>query len=263
VRRLALVALFVAACGPTPTSAPGQSLSLAFHQGDVYRYSFQLTAHETLNGVADTLNETAHLTYTVRLVDAAGSADISLDTSNVVITSTVDQLTAPMSSLPNTTIDLKVAADGRVLSENVNGNPAGGGINWGVLPGGAVKPGDTWAKDYDMTVVGSIGTNRLTARSKYLRDESFQGANAAVVETTIAQTSDVYSGPSTASDTRVTAKGTSKSIVTSWIDREAHRVIKSHVTATFDQTGTFDAPSLPPPTVVSIKGDETTDLLPG
>jgi hypothetical protein len=48
-----------------------------------------------------------------------------------------------------------------------------------------------------------------------------------------------------------------------WIDRDAHRVIKSHVTATFDQTGTFDAPSLSPPTVVSIKGDETTDLLPG
>jgi hypothetical protein len=111
--------------------------------------------------------------------------------------------------------------------------------------------------------VGSIGSNHLVTKSKYLRYESFQGAHAAVVETTIAQTSDLSSGPSTTGDTRATAKGTSMAIVTTWIDRDAHRVIKSHVTAIFDQTGTFDSPSLPPPTVVSIKGDETIDLLPG
>lgn len=228
----------------------------------MYRYSFELTANETLDQVPDILKETALLTYTVRSVDAVGIGDISLDPSSVVITSTVDQLTMPVSSAPSSTIDLKVAADGRVLSESVHGDPAGGSINWGVLPDRAVMPGDRWSKDYDISLEGSVGRNHLVTRSRYLRDESFHGAKAAVVETTIAQTSNVHSGPTAAGDTRVTSKGTSMSIITTWIDRDAHRVLKSHVTATFDQTATFDAPSLPPPTVVSITGSETADLLP-
>jgi hypothetical protein len=261
VRHLALAALLAAACGPTPAAAPGQLLSLAFHKGDVYSYSFSLTAQEMLDGFPVTLNETAHLTYTVTLVDAAGKADITVEPSSVVVTKTEDHVTSPISTSPNSTIDLQVASDGRVLSENVNLGPAVGPINWGVLPGGAVKPGDTWAKNYEMTLVGSVGTNRFTTTSKYLRDESLQGSNAAVVETTITLTSDLSSGPSTTSDTRVTSKGTTTAIVTTWIDRDAHRILKSHVTATFDQSGTYDSPPLAP-TVVSLSGDETADLLP-
>lgn len=262
MRHLALAALLVAACGPTSAQAPGQSLSLAFHKGDVYRYSFQLTAHETLDGSPITLNETAHLAYTVNSVDAAGKADISLDPSGVVITKTEGGITSPFSTSLNSTIDLQVASDGSVASVSLKGEPAGGILNWGVLPSGAVKPGGTWSKDYETSLAGAVGTNHFTTRSRYLRNESFQGANAAVVETTITNTSDLISGASTPDATTASAKGTSTAAITTWIDRDAHRILKSHVTSSFDQTATFDSPSLPPPTVVALNGDETADLLP-
>lgn len=261
MRYLALAVFFLAACGPTSAAAPGKSLYLAFHKGDVYSYSYKLTANETLDGAQVTLNETAGLTYTVRSVDGAGTADLSLDPSSVVITSTEGQVTTPMNAPSNATMDLSVATDGRVLTENLNGNGTGGSINWGVLPGSAVKPGATWSADYDMTVAGSVGTNHFTTVSRYLRNESFQGANAAVVETTMTNASDIV-GTATPGGTTASAKGTSRAIITTWIDLHAHRVLKSHSTATFDQTATFDAPSMPPPTVVSIKGDETSDMLP-
>lgn len=262
MRRLALIALFAAACGPSAATASGQSLSLSFHKGDVYRYSFQLAVNAVYNGVPDTLNETAKLIYTVMSVDAAGTADLSLETSDVAITSSVDQMTTPMSGLPTTTIDLTVAADGRVLSEDPNGNPAGGGITWGVLPVGVAKPGDTWVKEYDMTSAGAVGTNHFATTSRYLRNESFQGANAAVVETAVTNSSDLVSRAATPGGSTASGKATSKAVLTTWIDRDAHRILKSHMTATFDESGTFDAPSQPPPTVFSIKGDQTGDMLP-
>ena len=262
MRHLALAVFLVAACSPTHTSAPEPSLYLAYHERDVYSYSFKKTTHAMFNGLSDTLSETAHLNYTVRSVDAAGNADLSLDTSTVVITSTIDQFTAPMSSLPNNPIDLMVAADGRILSENVNGNPSGAGITWVVLTGGAVKPGEAWSKDYSMTLVGSVGTNHFTTTSRYLRNESFQGADAAVVETTMTNTSDLFSAASTPGGSTVSGKGTSNAVATTWIDRYAHRILKSHVTATFDQSESIDDPSMPLPTVVSLKGDEIADLLP-
>ena len=188
-------------------------------------------------------------------------ADISLDLTNLVITSTVSGLTVPMKSSPNTTIDLKVAADGRVLSENRNGNPADIGVIWGVLPGRAVKPGDEWSKEYDSTEVGIPGIYHITTRSKYVGADSVQGANAAVVETTMDQTSNVSEGPATAGDTTATSIGTSMSVITTWIDRDAHRILKSHLTSKFTEKVTFDTTSATP-TVASITGDETIDLLP-
>jgi hypothetical protein len=264
VRRLALIALLAAACSPARTSAPADSLTLAFHKGDTYSYSFQLTAHETLDKVADTLEETAHLTYTVRSVDSGGTADISLATTDVVITSTVDQVTAPMGAPSNTTIEMKVAADGRVLSEALSGygSGTGGSINWGVLAGRAVKPGDTWSKDYDTALSGAMGSNHFVTTSRYLRDETFQGARAAVIETTIINTANVTTVAATPGDVTAAGKGTTNGIVTTWVDRDGHRILKSHLTATYDETATFDAPSMPPPTVVSIKGNETSDMLP-
>jgi hypothetical protein len=254
---------FLAACGPTPAATPGQSLYLAFHKGDVYSYSFQATLHESFDGgTQETLNETAHQTYTVMSVDTGGAADLRLVVSSFDFTSAPEQITLPTGISPNPTIDMRVGADGRVLTQDL-GITTGGGISWGVLPGTAVKPGDTWSNDYDTAVTGYAGNNHLTTTSRYLRDESVQGAHAAVVETRTVMTSKLTGGPSAASDTKVTTEGSSTWIVTTWIDLVAHRVMKSHTSGTFDQTGTFDSPSMPPPTVVSLKGDSTTDLLPG
>ena len=263
MRRLALAVFLLAACGPTPAATPGHSLDLAFHKGDVYSYSFHATLRESFDGgTQETLNETAHETYTVMSVDTGGTADLRLAVSSFDFTSTPDQITVPPGVSPNPTIDMRVGADGRVLTQDL-GITTGGGISWGVLPGTAVKPGDTWSKDYDTTVTGYAGNNHLITSSRYLRDESFEGAHAAVVETRIGMTSKFTGGPAAANDTKVTTEGTSTWTVTTWIDLDAHRILKSHTSGSFDQTGTFDAPSMPPPTVISLKGDSNTDLLPG
>ncbi len=265
MRHLAVAALLVAACGPTPTSSPGQSLSLAFHKGDVYTYSYQLTTHETVETVHEAIHETELLKFTVKSVDSDGSAEISVDVSNLVRTATVDEVTVPMQNLPNATVDLKIATDGRIVSQNVNGSAFSAGAIWAVLPGRAVKPGDSWSKDYDTNAAGRPGNSHLSTRSKYLRDESFQSTNAAVVESAITAAGDV-SAPSGSpapdgGDGSQTARvlQTSKSTVTTWIDLSAHRILKSHITAEFVVTMTSGGTAGP----TSITGDATTDLLPG
>ena len=50
VRCLILVALVMTACGSSSPAAP--PLALAFHKGDVYSFTFQLTANEAINGIA-------------------------------------------------------------------------------------------------------------------------------------------------------------------------------------------------------------------
>lgn len=262
MRRLVVVALvFMVACNSAPSSA--HTLLLTYHKGDVYRFSYQSTSHEIFGAFQETLNETAQQAYTVISVDSSGNADMSVESSNVVSTATAGQLTLPMGS-SNSTFKLRVAADGGLLSQDLNGSSFGG-ATWAVLPDGSVKPGDSWSKAYDTVSAGYSGSSRLATTSKYLRDESFQGSHAAVVETPIALAEDVTGAPSSlptpnAADGSQTAtfKGTAKALVTTWIDRDAHRILKSHVTATFGLTVTFDAASGP----TEIKGDVTTDLLP-
>jgi len=239
---------------------------LAYHKGDVYKYTFELTAHETIDLVVETIQETSRLTYTVRSVDAGGNADLSLDLSDAVRTATVDQVAVPVYNLPSATIDLKVAADGRILSQRVNGNPFGGTPIWAVLAGRGVKPGDRWSKEYDTNTVGYSGNNHIKSESQYLRNESFAGVNAAVVETTMAMTIDVSNDPSVlpipngaGENQKVTVIETAASTVTTWVDRSAHRILKSRMTATFDLTMTSTGTTGP----TSITGDETSDLLPG
>jgi hypothetical protein len=255
VRRLALLAIFATACGSTPAS--GQALALVFHTGDVYRYSFGSNGRVAIDpSPPDTVQKTAHLAFTVTSVDSSGTAVLSLEASDVVVTSTEGPVPPPAGISSNGTSELKVSSDGRILTETVNGNAFGGGTWWAVLPGRAVKPGDTWSTDFDVSYTGSSMTVHFKTRSKYLRDESFHGANAAVVESTFATTT--TAPPTSGSASSVTE--TSTSTITTWIDRGAGRILKSHLMSSY--VGTFADPSgSTPPTTVT--GDETSDLLPG
>jgi hypothetical protein len=173
MRRLALVALFATACGPI--AASGSALALVFHAGDVYRYSFESTGHVAIDpSPPETVHKSAHLTYTVMSVDSSGTADLSLETSDGVVTATGGPVTPPVGTSLNGTSELKVSSGGRILSVSVNGTTFGGGTWWAVLPGRAVKPGDTWADDFDVSYPGSSITSHYKTKSKYLRDESFQ-----------------------------------------------------------------------------------------
>jgi hypothetical protein len=287
MRRLVLVALFAVACGAVQAHA--QSLALAYHGGDTYKYALHSTADETIDvGAMKVPLKTdigARETVTVKSVDSSGTADLSIAMSNLTIKSVASGVTNTTSSGSMPAIDIRVAADGRILSFNgtsIGGNPfasfsgLGGGFFSAVLPDTAVKPGDTWSKDYDQANPLGSGTIHLTTNSKYLRDESLQGINAAVVETTtsgsVDLTIDLSKAIGSASPlfpggaTSMTIKGTETSDVTTWIDPSGHRVLQSRMTGSTDATMTMDLgsettmPGLTGP--FSIKGSATTDLTP-
>jgi len=266
MRRLVLLALFATACGSTAVSGP--ALALVFHTGDVYRYSFESTGHVAIEpSPPDPVRKSAHLTYTVTSVDSSGTADLSLEASGAVVTSTEGPVTPPAGTSLNGTTKLQVTSGGRILSQTVSGTAFGGGTWWAVLPGRAVKPGDSWTDDFDVTYPGFSITGHFKTKSRYLRDESFQGSNAAVIESTFTTTAGAPNAPlppptpSSSGDSQSsTVQETSTATATTWIDRAAGRVLKSHVVTKY-LASFIDTSGLLAPTRVS--GDETADLLPG
>jgi hypothetical protein len=293
VRRLALVVFVAVACGPAVVHA--QSLSLAYHSGDVYKYALRSTATETVGTGVTTIpinfDLTGRETVTVKSVDSSGTADLSISLSDLTMKSSANGVTNTTTGLPMPAIEMKVGADGRILSVNGNvlgGSPfsmfsgMGGIFMSAVLPDNAVKPGDSWSKEYDQANTMGSGNIRVTTKSKYLRDESVNGVNAAVVETTSTSSvniaidlSKMLAGSGSSGQVMpgmaaypLTIKGTSSSDVTTWIDPAGHRVLRSHMTGTTDLTMTMQmkapagttAPGLTGPS--SIKGKQTLTLDP-
>ncbi|MFI4978428.1 MAG: hypothetical protein ACHQC8_07140 [Solirubrobacterales bacterium] len=284
MKRLALVALFAFACGAVPAQA--QTLSLGYHSGDTYKYSFHSTTKQTLGAsgmtVPSEIDTSATETVKVKSVDSSGTADLAITLGNFNLKSTTGGVTNTTTGIADTTLDVSVAADGRVLSMNgqqfAGANPflifsglGGGFFVSAVLPSSAVKPGDTWSKSYDQANPGGTGTVHLTTQSKYLRNETIQGVNAAVVETTSNGSLDMTLGAPAAGGAAsgfggMSIKSTLTSDVTTWIDPTTHRLLKTHSTETNDGTVNLDAsassglPGLTGP--ITIKGTGTTDLNP-
>ena len=284
MKRFAIVALFAISCGALPAHA--QALSLSYHTGDTYKYSFHSATKQTIVAAGMTLpadiDIAAGEVVKVKSVDSTGVSDLTLTLSHVVMKSTTAGAADTAAGIPDITMDVKVAADGRVVSVDGNAlaanNPflalsgtGGGFFITAVLPGGAVKPGDTWSNDYSQANPGGTGSGaiKITSRSKYLRDESLSGVNAAVVETTSNGSFDVNLGTPPAGAAAggapgISMKGTVTSDVTTWVDPSGHRILKSHMTQT--SAGTLDLGSnamfsgLAGP--MTIKGTGTTDLTP-
>jgi len=293
VRRLALLALCCLACGALPAHA--QALSLAYKNGDTYKYKFDTASKQTM--VAGGLNlptdveMTADETVTVKAVDSAGTADLAITLANLVIKTTTGGITNTMTGIPDSTVDAKVAADGRLISSGDNqfgsGSPflaftgLSGGFVSAVLPADAVKPGDTWSKSYDQAIPEGSGGIHIVSKSTYLRDESVSGFSAAVVETKSNGTMDVAIGSSSSAGAQpspsplpgmatipeqgMAIKATITSDVTTWIDPGAHRILKSRSTETEDGTMTIDFPGLTLPGTsgpMTMSGVYTTDMNP-
>lgn len=282
VKRLALVALLAVACGAT--AAQAQMLSLGYHSGDTYKYAYKTTSNQTIVASGMTLPTDVEISaaeaVNVKAVDASGTADLAIALSNFAIKSTAAGVTNTTTGFPDTTVNVKIAADGHIVG--MDGNPyaatnpflafsgAGGGFFiTAVLPSNAVKPGDTWTKDYDQANTGGTGSIHVTSKSTYLRDESLEDVKSAVVETTSNGTIDMSlgtAGSTTAAGFGLSIKGTMTSDVTTWIDPAAHRVLKTHSTTTNDGTMTLNLPSggaMPGMSgPMTIKGTSTTDLTP-
>ncbi len=289
MRRLAMVALLTVACGSATVQA--QTLSLTYKTGDKYAYSIHVTGKENMTygstAVPVNLDMTARETLTVRSVDSSGVADITLTTSTVTMTMSANGVKNTTTGVTTSPVEMKVAADGRILS--VNGTSVGGSLatlsgslsgNFvsAVLPDKPVKPGDTWSKDYDQTFPGGEGTIHIATTSKYLRNESVSGVTTAVVETnsttTFNLTIDLSKAPaggtspfpmfpSSSGLKSITMTGTYTSDVTTWFDPAAHLVVRSHLSGTTDATIKLNMPAgsaMPVTGPISTKGTQTLDL---
>jgi hypothetical protein len=294
VKRLALLAIFfVAACGSI--GAQTQSISLAYKTGDTFKYGFHVVMKYTIAAAGMSIpldmDLGAKQTVTVKSVDSSGTADMSVEISNVSIKMSMNGTTNTTTTNTGGTIDMKVAKDGRVLS--VNGNAFGtsttlpgmtgaqGGVVSAILPDHPVKPGDTWTKSYDEP--NPLGTSSIhaTSNSTYLRDETVGGVKSAVIEskvnTNLDMTIDLSSmlgasgmppatgGPAGAET--LSMKGTSISDTTTWIDTSARRLVKTHSTGSVNATltinvpaGSASTPGLSGP--ITFKGTQTLDLTP-
>lgn len=284
MRRLTVVvALFAIGCGAIPAQA--HTLSLGYHTGDTYKYTYHSTAKQTMIASGITLpseiDMSAREAVKVKSVDSTGVADLMVTLSNFAIKSTTGGVTNTTTGIPDTTMDVKIAADGRILSLDGNqftgSNPflafsgmGGGFFVTAVLPSSAVKPGDTWSKDYDQANRGGTGGIHVTSHSQYLRDETLNGVKAAVIETTSSGSMDITLGSPGAATTPggfgLSMNGTVMSDVTTWIDPVGQRVLKTHSTESNDGTMTFDlssiatVPGLTGP--ITLKRTATTDLTP-
>ena len=293
MKRLALLAVSVfllAGCGAFG-AARAQTLSLAYKAGDTYKYKLHASSKQTVttSEISFPLNFdiSADESIKVKSVDSSGTADLAITLSNLTMKSTMGGVSNTTTGVPAQTINVQVGADGRLVSVEGNQLPGGtpmqafSGLGGGffitaVLPAKPVKPGDTWTKDYDQANPNGTGGTHVTSKSTYLRDESLNGVNAAVVETRSTMTIDMtISDVSPSSEmgmSGLTMKGTVTTDVTTWVDPDGHRVMKTHSTAADDATIDLKLPPTrlsPPATAgpgfggpMSAKGEATTDLTP-
>ena len=284
MRRLAVVAILLVACGILPAHA--QTLALEFHQGDTYKYTLHFSATFSVTAAGAPLAENVKVdakakeAVTVNAVESDGTADVSLTFSDLTVTttgkapdgSTTTTTTTQTNALPPQ--QLKIAADGRIVSVNGEtvsaespfGVLVGSELVYAVLPDTAVKPGDKWSKSYDQSQPGGQSSVHITSTSTYLRDETFHGVSAAVVDTkstadftmsfsgqTPMPGSPAANGPSVPN---ATMQGTVTSDTRSWIDPGGHRVLKS--TSKASLKASISALE----TGITITGTQTFDLEP-
>lgn len=289
MRRLVPVLLVAFACGPLLAHA--QTLAYTYKAGGTYKYTFHSSSTDTIDlgamSIPVTLDLTAQESMSVNSVASNGTADLEISLSGVTLKTSANGVTNTTTGTPAITIDMKVSADGRVVSVSgsmMGGSPfaaftgASGGYMSAVLPDIAVKPGDTWTKDYDQPSPIGSSSIHVTSKSKYLRDETFHGVNAAVVETNSTATFDLSIDMSKAASgagsvlpsmpggalSGISIKGTTTSDTTTWMDPSAHRLLKSHTTGKIDGTMSLQLPASSSITGLtgpfSIKGTDTSDL---
>jgi hypothetical protein len=302
VRRLAFssvlvfVAVLALACGPRVAHA--QLLSLSYAKGDHYQYKLHLTSNNKVDsGLTPTtvkFDLSATESVSVLSVDSAGVADARLSLSKVTMKvgftaagNTTETTTT--TTLPD--IDAKIGPDGRVSVGTPNGFMSGmnGGPSFSsaVLPDTAVKPGDTWSKDYDVPLRVGSGSVHITTKSTYLRDETVKGVSSAVVETKSTASLTLTIDPSAFIPTATggqgsasggaqptgagasgsfTIKETIASDTTSWIDPAAHRILKTRDTSKYNGTVTVNMAADPTAhafvTSFPINGSQTLTLDP-
>jgi hypothetical protein len=176
-------------------TAEAQPLALSFTQGQEQTYAIHLTMDANMSSdvfeqpLKMDLSET--VTWRVKSVDQDGTATIEITVSEV--SGSLNGEPVPSTDIPP--LEMVIASDGRVLSAGgiaFGGSPDTQGFGFPgmeqltpILPdsGDAVSVGDTWEKTFSQDFPYGEGTIEFTASSTYLRNDTVDGREAAVIET--------------------------------------------------------------------------------
>jgi hypothetical protein len=193
---LAVVAGLVAFAITRSDTAEAQPLALSFTQGQERTYDVHQTMDATISSPlfgdqALSMDVTQVIGWKVVSVDDAGTATIEVTVSDM--SGTLNGTEVP--SAPAPPIEIRIAADGRVLSAGgLSLGGAGQTQGFGfpgmgqltpILPdeGDAVSVGDTWDKEFSQDFPFGEGTIDFSATSTYVRNETVNGREAAVIQT--------------------------------------------------------------------------------
>jgi hypothetical protein len=261
-------------------------LALAFEEGDTHRYRIEQTMDLTLGGRAfdaadlggvdrSFVIEIGQLVeWSVRDVDDDGVATIRVTTEDLSMT--VDGMPFP-STGGTPAVDIRLAADGRVLS--IGGPSLGGGtIDLGGLtglfdapteqmtpllpPDADARPGDTWDVSYSQEMPFGEGSVEVEATSRYDRDGSVDGTDAAVIVTDSQVSMDLAfafadvlailgeAGPPSGAtgavelrDASIASTGAGTTTSTSWLDLDGKDVLRTESSGDLDLTLEVDGVS--------------------
>jgi hypothetical protein len=271
---LAILAVVVFAVPKGGEDASAQPLALSFEAGQSQSYMI----HQTMDGTISSdllggdqpikLDMTQRVTWEVTHVDDQGVATIQVTVDQA--SGTVDGTPIPQSDIPP--IEFQVAPDGRIVS--AGGLALGGasltqgfgfpgmGQMTPILPdeGQAVAPGDTWEKTFSQDFPYGSGKIEFTATSRYDRNETVDGKQAAVIVTDMKVPLDFTlnlkelldalggadamaptgaSGLDALADASLAYSGNGTISQTSWVDLEAKQLLKSSSSGDFDITMSF------------------------
>ena len=193
---LAVVAGLVAFAITRSDTAEAQPLALSFTQGQERTYDVHQTMDANISSPlfgdqALSMDVTQVIGWKVVSVDDAGTATIEVTVSDMSGTLNGTEVPSP----PSPPIEIRIAADGRVLSAGgLSLGGAGQTQGFGfpgmgqltpILPddGDAVSVGDTWDKEFSQDFPFGEGTIDFSATSTYVRNETVNGREAAVIAT--------------------------------------------------------------------------------
>lgn len=241
-----------------------------FKAGQAYRYHCSSTMNGTMtmgSGPAFPLKveTTADSTWKVVSLDPSGNATIDLTLSNLKVSSTSTVLPGTTTSSTTTTttdqhFQFQVTPNGETLSGGgpspspcplpAGQGPAPPGTDQflAILPGRAVKPGDTWTKTFTKPSLIGPGSTTYTTENRFLRYDDLPTGRAAVIQTTA--TIPVNGSLGSPSGGTVSVQGTYSTSTTTWFDVKTDQVRRMEtvddVDETTDLSGITGLPSPPP-----------------
>lgn len=283
------VLLLLAGCSrSSPAGAStdqASTIKVAFKEDQTYRYHY----HSVLNGSVTMgqgpalplqADSSADATWKVVSVDASGNTTIDLTLTNLKTSFTGSILPGSTTTTTTTTTtqhsQFEVAPTGEIVSGGgPSGPPSALAIAQGlgppgtdqflaVLPGRAVKPGETWTKTFTRPNPFGPGSVTYTTENRFLRYENLKSGRAAVIHTTatlpldvsidlqkaMSVTGGVASPPPLTIGVPISGQvhiqGTTSTDSTTWFDVKTDQVERMTTVDSTDQTTTFEGISGPP-----------------